>query len=935
MDLQAEWIGCTSVSVSTISARSDPYLLEVSDGASDLVHSQRLLRVTHRPLWYDNVTILRRPVKSPQPPGRRRRPDPPRGKVRRMTGFLQVSNEVGDAATEFGASQLRRLPDTGIGAIAITIDPKLGSEAFEIRPGVDGTAILGGDSRGAMYGAFEAAEQLTLAGSVVATSRRPYLAVRGLKFNLPVSGSWYVAPDDLARSEWFWDLDYWKRFLDDAARNRYNAVTFWAAHPFAEMVHVPEYPEASTLDQSALEARITFFRALFRMAAERAIDTFLVTWNIHLPPALARHHGIPETGFDSPLVRDYMRRALVSCLTTYPMLTGLGTAAAEEMPGMGVRERLDWVRDTYLAALQEAGRTTPFILRDWGAAPDEASVMLEQAGYPGPVYLDIKYNGEHMYSSPRPHIVDTGWLKRGHRPFQLLPHLRNDDLVFFRWGDPAFVRATLEHVKDLGSIGFVEGSEIDIPGPDQQHTDAAQSHVTWSFKFEKHWFRYMLWGRLGYDRDEPDDRWIAHFTWRFGEGGPHVFEAIRNVSRIAPRMTAYHWSFMDGDWYPEGSIGSWNTSWELARPNYRRATHYHDVMAYIFNSTIDAEFASIPEYLAGSKATGPLDVARELAECSARAKTAIARARSGVERSIDEFECTAHDVEAYAALGRYFAAKLEGAVALAKFLFFGDESDRASAVSSLERALAAWRELVAITEAHYLPQTIFLVGHFHWKDFTSDVERDVAIARDAQPFRKESSYALEGMHPWLAHARELLGFVDGPAPDSSALRIRVEAESAEWMTPEWTVVDDAETASGQCLELRLDDGQVVDTPMSVAEEAHADGALMITHELSATYTVALPVDGRYDLSMRCRWSTHGGTLGIVVDEGNLSLEDGRRRHRVRSPAGTPVGTWIEQRWQTKLDLGAGRHFVRLYSRVPGLAIDCITLTHARADAARG
>jgi hypothetical protein len=851
-----------------------------------------------------------------------------------MTGRLRVSNDVGDAASEFGASQLRGLAETGAGTVSISIDAKLGPQAFEIRTGDGRTAIVGGDSRGAMYGALEAAEQLTLSGAVAATAKRPYLAVRGLKFNLPVSGSWYVTAEDVARSEWFWDLDYWDRFLNEAARNRYNLVSFWAAHPFAEMVHVPEYPEASTLDRSALDARITFFRALFQMAADRAIDTFLVTWNIHLPPAFARHHGIPATGSDSPLVRDYMRRTLVSCLATYPMLTGLGTAAAEEMPAMGVRERLDWIRDTYLAALQEAGRITPFILRDWGAAPDEASTMLDEAGYPGPVYLDIKYNGEHMYSSPHHHISDTRWLTREHRPFQLLPHLRNDDLVFFRWGDPAFTRTTLENVKGLGSIGFVEGSEIDIPGPDQQHTESARSHVAWSFKFEKHWFRYMLWGRLGYDPSEPDDLWVSHFKRRFGDGGADVFDALRQVSRIAPRITAYHWSFMDGDWYPEGSIGSWNTSFELARPNYRRATDYHDVMAYIFNSTIDGEYASIPEYLAGSKAVGPLDVATELAECSARALAAIARARSGVDRSIDEFACTAQDIEAYAALGRYFAAKLEGAVALARSLFFGDESDRTSAVSSLERALAAWRDLVSITESHYLPQMIFLIGHFHWKDFTSDVERDIAIARDAQPFRKESSYALEGMHPWLAYSRELLGFVNPPAPDADEGPIRVEAESAESRTPEWTVVDDPETASGRCLELRLDADQVVDSPMSVAEESHADGALMVTHALSAWYSVDLPADGRYDLSVRCRWASHVGTLGILVDEGSLSLEDGRRRHRVRKPADAPAGTWIEQHWDTKLDLGAGRHSIRLYSRAPGLAVDFISLQRTKVDAPR-
>jgi hypothetical protein len=153
------------------------------------------------------------------------------------------------------------------------------------------------------------------------------------------------------------------------------------------------------------------------------------------------------------------------------------------------------------------------------------------------------------------------------------------------------------------------------------------------------------------------------------------------------------------------------------------------------------------------------------------------------------------------------------------------------------------------------------------------------------------------------------------------------------MTPEWTVVEDPDTASGRCLEPRPDASQVLDTTsLSVAEESHADGALMVTQTLSARYTVDLPADGRYDLWVRCRWSSQPGSLGILVDEGNLSLEDGQRRHRVRRPSDVRSGTWTEQRWSTRLELGAGQHSIRLYSRAPGLAIDCITLRHMGVDA---
>ena len=60
-----------------------------------------------------------------------------------VTGSLEVSNDVGDAATEFGASQLRGLRDPGVGPVSMAIDPTLGAEGFEIRFGDDGVAISG------------------------------------------------------------------------------------------------------------------------------------------------------------------------------------------------------------------------------------------------------------------------------------------------------------------------------------------------------------------------------------------------------------------------------------------------------------------------------------------------------------------------------------------------------------------------------------------------------------------------------------------------------------------------------------------------------------------------------------------------------------------------------------------------------------------------
>ena len=121
-----------------------------------------------------------------------------------------------------------------------------------------------------------------------------------------------------------------------------------------------------------LDRNIAFFRQLFQMAADRGLDTYLVTWNIHVSRAFAERHHVPAAGFDSPLIRDYQREAIQALFATYPMLTGLGTTAGERMDVMTAKQKMDWIADTYLAALKQVGRPVPFILRYWQAEPEAA-----------------------------------------------------------------------------------------------------------------------------------------------------------------------------------------------------------------------------------------------------------------------------------------------------------------------------------------------------------------------------------------------------------------------------------------------------------------------------------------------------------------------------------------------------------------------------------
>ena len=225
--------------------------------------------------------------------------------------------------------------------------------------------------------------------------------------------------------------------------------------------------------------------------------------------------------------------------------------------------------------------------------------MLVKAKYPGEILLDIKFNGEHMYSSTRPHPEEPRWLTQAQRPYKLLWHLRNDCIFQLRWGDPDFAGKTLNNCGGADSVGFVTGSEIEIPGVDRYHTPEAAAHRDWTYEFEKNWMRFAVWGRMGYDPKLSDDYWIDRFSERFGSAaGRDAFLALKNASKIIPAVTSFHWNYMNGDWYPEGNVGSWNTSDGMEKPNFRTGGFFHGIRQWVFNNVIDDSLINIPDYVA-------------------------------------------------------------------------------------------------------------------------------------------------------------------------------------------------------------------------------------------------------------------------------------------------------------------------------------------------
>ena len=584
-----------------------------------------------------------------------------------------------------------------------------------------------------MYGALDVAEQISVGGveGVSEKSEKPFLDMRGIKFNLPWEP--YDSGDVFVKNEQVcWGIDFWRRYIDMLAENRYNCLTLWSRHPFHLMFRLAKYPDTTPLSDAELERNMRFFRQLFRHASDRGVDTYIITWCVDIIPPVIEGLGLPPHFADprtshavrqeSEPIKDYFRECIKTLLLTYRDLTGIGTSASEEMVG-DVMLREQWVVDTYLEGVKMSGRTVPFIHRTNMQSGKPVKELFAD-NYPGQTYISWKYSNAHMYSHPKP-IFDElwgAWKGVNLDEIKVTYTVRNDDIHTLRWGDPEFVREYVMQMKKPYVHGFYWGADGYIWGIDFQHAESG--HKRWTYDFERHWYQFALWGRVSYNPDLSEDTWRAHFLGRYGEAGDELCAGLKAASKVVPAVSRLFWVNYDFEWFPEGC---------LSGRGFRTIEHFVDGKPMPGSSVI-----SIREYAKalseGRKLEGitPQDIVDELRE-SVEKTTAVCDSVKGrlTPEEIDgDLECLLLDLEAWARLGGYYEEKFKAAICLAQFSETGDAAKKTEAVESLGRARNWWLKLSAVWAQHYKAYLMTRTKlTFGWPLYTDCVERDIHLAR--------------------------------------------------------------------------------------------------------------------------------------------------------------------------------------------------------------
>ncbi len=640
-------------------------------------------------------------------------------------------------------------------------------EAFSIeRTDSRSVRIIGADAAGAMYGGLEVAEELLIGGlnAVTADEQKPVMGMRGIKFNIPLDVR-TPSYSDLGDAGQYniphmWDFEFWREFVDEAASHRYNYISLWNLHPFPSLVKVPDYSdvalndvkrsvspekkyysgtgtnhdapeilgETETLIEMTIDEKIAFWRRVMAYGKERNVDFYVVTWNI-FDYGIDGKYGIDDS-IENPVTADYFRKSVKQLFLTYPDLKGIGLTTGENMHEATAQEKEDWVFKTYgLGVLDvfedQPDRKITFLHRQHQAgAIAIAETFKPLVDHPNVDFIfSYKYAKAHAYSSTKqPFYKSFERDIKGRGDLKTIWTMRNDSTYLLRWAAPEFLREFVQNVPVEITRGYYFGSDGWVWGRDFIRKGRSGAKP---IELKKHWFQWLLWGRLAYDPNITDERFVGIVHTHFPEvDATKLLEAWQAASMAYPLTTGFHWGALDYHWYLEGCVGV------KGNPS----TNFHDVDSFIkLQPHPGSGYVSIPDYVKAVQSgktftgTGPLEISAQLLGNADKALAIVGTMNAGTDAELAE---TLKDIEAMAYLGRYYGLKIEGATHLHLYRESGDETEKAKAVKALEDGAQAWRAYTANVLQRYVnPLWLSRIRSVvDFEEITNWVDDDVAIA---------------------------------------------------------------------------------------------------------------------------------------------------------------------------------------------------------------
>jgi hypothetical protein len=264
----------------------------------------------------------------------------------------------------------------------------------------------------------------------------------------------------------------------------------------------------------------------------------------------------------------------------------------------------------------------------------------------------------------------------------------------------------------MGPDGFVWGREFVSKDP----------ALSGELEINKHWYRFMLWGRLGYDLTLSRNFFEKSLEHRFPEAkAALLYDTWAAASQIIPQVNRFFFRVNDLQFSPEGCMSE---------------SGFLTVDAFFKHPPLRGSgILSVQDYasavVAGRAFDGmtPLDVADNLDELAEKALDGQKTLRKTSKPS-KELGATLGDIESMAYLGRYYADKIRGAAELAVFRADPKRKEYHNrAVRHLTNAVKDWEAYARAAAGRYRPQLFSRTNYMDWFRLLEDVKKEVETVR--------------------------------------------------------------------------------------------------------------------------------------------------------------------------------------------------------------
>lgn len=429
--------------------------------------------------------------------------------------------------------------------------------------------ISGSDDRGLMYALLDVADRVGWATDAA----HPFSEVRDAKEkpDAPERGLSIYTMHKATFEQRFYDENYWTRYFDMLARDRYDSFVLIFGYENGGYM-TPAYPwffnvegftnvAVSNITPEQQTRNLRALNHLIDMAHNHGLKVTIGLWD-HIYRGGVQSGGMANVdpkvpgpdrvwGLNQTNLLPYSCAALAKFLKSVPDMDDLQFRMHDES-GLKPGEEQHTFWKAMFQVIKDQRPDLSVTVRAKGLPDDILDLGLDMGLK---IRVATKYWMEQVGLPFHPtHVPGQDQMNRRHGYADLLRYPQRykihwrlwttGTMRILLWGDPEYVRRFVETTHLYDGDGFDIAEPLATKMQSQPHDEKPFDLLNppyryYDYEFERYWYSFQLFGRLGYNTNTPAEVWDREFQKRLGpKAAPRIEQALSRASRILPRITA-------------------------------------------------------------------------------------------------------------------------------------------------------------------------------------------------------------------------------------------------------------------------------------------------------------------------------------------------------------------------------------------------------------